>query len=162
MIVLTETICDSEGVQNTNKSSKFDQNDTPRDKSKSEIQSYMSGEFTVDRELKHGDVLSTQLFNITLEKIMRSIEINRGGTIFNRSLQYLAYADDVNLTSRNTRELSKALIAMESHSTRGHPGVSTPPSQISMKFGIQHLWTNITTHIFYFLHIGSRSVFTAL
>jgi hypothetical protein len=46
-----------------------------------------------------------------------------------------------------------------SHSTRGHPGVSTPPSQISIKFGIQHLWTNITTCVFYFLHIGSHSVF---
>jgi hypothetical protein len=33
-----------------------------------------------------GDVLSTQLFNITLENIMRGIEINRGGTIFNRPL----------------------------------------------------------------------------
>jgi hypothetical protein len=30
------------------------------------------------------------------------------------------------------------------------------------QIGIQHLWTNITTRIFYFLHIGSRSVFTAL
>jgi hypothetical protein len=37
-----------------------------------------------------------------------------------------------------------------SHSTRGHPRVSTPPSQISMKFGIQYLWTNIITHIFLF------------
>jgi hypothetical protein len=51
------------------------------------------------------------------------------------------------------------------HSTPNHPArrqLSTPPSKISMKFGIQHLWTNITTRIFYFLHIGSRSVFTAL
>jgi hypothetical protein len=55
----------------------------------------------------------TQSFNITLEKIMGSIEINRGGTIFNRSLPYLAYADDVNLISRNTRELNKAFITME-------------------------------------------------
>jgi hypothetical protein len=44
---------------------------------------------------------------------MISIDINRGGTIFNRSLQYLAHADDVNLISRNTRELSKAFITME-------------------------------------------------
>jgi hypothetical protein len=48
-----------------------------------------------------------------LEKIMTSIEINRGGTIFNRTLQYLAYAENVNLISQNTRELSKAFIAME-------------------------------------------------
>jgi hypothetical protein len=53
-------------------------------------------------------------------------------------------------------------MSLKCHSTRGHPRVSTPPSQSSMKFGIQHLWTNITTQIFYFLHTGSRSVFTAL
>jgi hypothetical protein len=53
-----------------------------------------------------------------LEKIMRSIEINRGGTLFNRTLQYLAYADNVNLISRNTRELSKAFIAMEAESKK--------------------------------------------
>jgi hypothetical protein len=73
----------------------------------------MSGEFTIDRGLRQGDVLSTQLFNITLQKIMRSTEMNRGGTIFSRSLQYLAYANDVNLISQNTRELTKAFIAME-------------------------------------------------
>jgi hypothetical protein len=28
--------------------------------------------------------------------------------------------------------------------------VSTPPSQISIKCGIQHLWTNITTRILLF------------
>jgi hypothetical protein len=37
----------------------------------------MSGEFTIDRGLRQGDVLSTQLFNIALQKIMRSTEIKR-------------------------------------------------------------------------------------
>jgi hypothetical protein len=49
-------------------------------KAKVKIQSDMSGEFTIDRALREGEVLSTQFFSITLEKIMRSIEINRGGT----------------------------------------------------------------------------------
>jgi hypothetical protein len=49
---------------------------------------------------------------------MRSIEISRGGMIFNRSLQYLAYADDVNLLSWNTRELSKAFTAMVAESKK--------------------------------------------
>jgi hypothetical protein len=82
-------------------------------KAKVKIQSDVSGEFTIDRGLRQGDVLSTQLFNITLENIMRGTEINRGRTIFNRPLQYLAYTDDMNLISWNKRELSKAFIAME-------------------------------------------------
>jgi hypothetical protein len=50
-------------------------------KAKVKIQSDISGEFTVDTGLRQGDELSTQLFNVTLEKIMRRMEINRGGTI---------------------------------------------------------------------------------
>jgi hypothetical protein len=49
-------------------------------KAKVKIQSDMSGELTIDRALREGEVLSTQFFSITLEKVMRSIEINRGGT----------------------------------------------------------------------------------
>jgi hypothetical protein len=49
---------------------------------------------------------------------MRSIEINRRGTIFNRPLQYLVDADDVNLISRNTRQLSKAFITVEAESKK--------------------------------------------
>jgi hypothetical protein len=89
-----------------------------RQKQNVKIQSDTSSEFTIDRGLRQGDVLSTQLFNITLEKIMRSIEISRGGMIFNRSLQYLAYADDVNLLSWNTRELSKVFTAMVAESKK--------------------------------------------
>jgi hypothetical protein len=50
-------------------------------KAKVKIQSDISGEFTVDTGLRQGDELWTQLFNITIEKIMRRMEINRGGTI---------------------------------------------------------------------------------
>jgi hypothetical protein len=38
--------------------------------------------------------------------------------IFNISLQYLAYADDVNLISWNTRELSKSFTAVEAESKK--------------------------------------------
>jgi hypothetical protein len=51
-------------------------------------------------ELRQGDALSTILFNIVLEKVIRSIEINPNGTIFNRTRQYLAYADDVVILGR--------------------------------------------------------------
>jgi hypothetical protein len=53
------------------------------------------------------------------------------------------------------------LLSPESFHARSSRGVHPTVSDFK-KFGIQHLWTNITTHIFYFLHIGSRSVFTAL
>jgi hypothetical protein len=44
-------------------------------------------------------------------------------------------------------------VLCERHSTPNHPArrqLSTPPSEISMKCGIQHLWTNITPLFFIF------------
>jgi hypothetical protein len=53
----------------------------------------------INRGLRQGDALSTQLFNLILENAIRNNEINQGGSIYNTTLQYLAYADDVNLVS---------------------------------------------------------------
>jgi hypothetical protein len=64
-----------------------------------------------NRGLRQG--LSTQLFNLILEKAIRNIEIDQGGSIYNRTLQYLAYADDVNLVSRNALMLSAAFKQLE-------------------------------------------------
>jgi hypothetical protein len=48
-----------------------------------------------------------------LEKAIRNIEINQGGSIYNRTLQYLAYADDANLVSRSAVMLSEAFKQLE-------------------------------------------------
>jgi hypothetical protein len=53
----------------------------------------------INRGLRQGDALSAQLFYLILEKAIRNIEINQGGSIYNRTLQYVAYADDFNLGS---------------------------------------------------------------
>jgi hypothetical protein len=42
----------------------------------------------INRGLRQGDALSTQLFNLILEKAIRNIEVNQGGSIYNRALQY--------------------------------------------------------------------------
>jgi len=51
--------------------------------------------------LRPGDSLSTLLFNLCMEKIIRNVRINPGGTIFNRTRQCLAYADDVVILGRS-------------------------------------------------------------
>ena len=48
-----------------------------------------------------------------LEKVMRHIQINKGGSVYMRTLQILAYADDVNLTGRSTGQLNDAVVQME-------------------------------------------------
>jgi hypothetical protein len=59
------------------------------------IQNKLSGRFSTECGVRQGDSLSTSLFNIGLEKVIRNIEINPGGTIFNRTRQYMTYADDI-------------------------------------------------------------------
>ena len=42
-----------------------------------------------------------------MEKIIRNVRINPGGTIFNRTRQYLAYADDVVILGRSEGYIRK-------------------------------------------------------
>jgi len=46
-------------------------------------------------------------------KVMRHIQINKGGSIYTRTLEILAYADDVNLIGRSTGLLNDAAAQME-------------------------------------------------
>jgi hypothetical protein len=70
----------------------------------------------INSGLKQGYALSAQIFNLVLEKVIRNIEINQGGSIYNRTLQYVAYADDVNLVSRSVLMLSEAFKQLEAES----------------------------------------------
>jgi len=54
------------------------------------IQGQLTKVFGTERGLRQGDALSTTLFNIVLKKVIRNIETNPNGTIFNRTQQYIA------------------------------------------------------------------------
>jgi hypothetical protein len=62
---------------------------------KVQISGKLSDSFETTCGLRQGDALSTLLFNIRLEKVIRNIELNPGGSIFTRTRQYMAYADDM-------------------------------------------------------------------
>jgi hypothetical protein len=53
---------------------------------------------------------------LILEKAIRNIEINQGSSIYNRNLQCLAYAYDVNLVSGSALMLSEAFKQLEAES----------------------------------------------
>jgi hypothetical protein len=61
---------------------------------KVKIQGKLSPSFETIIGLLQDDSLSTLLFNLCMKKIIRNIRINTGGTIFNRTRQCLAYADE--------------------------------------------------------------------
>jgi hypothetical protein len=47
--------------------------------------------------VRQGDSLACLLFNIALEKVVRDAGINTRGTIFCKSVQILAFADDIDI-----------------------------------------------------------------
>lgn len=50
--------------------------------------------FVVKNGLRQGDPLAAQLFNIVLQAIVNRAELDRGGSIYSKMTQILAYADD--------------------------------------------------------------------
>lgn len=67
--------------------------------------------FPVEKGVRQGDVLSAILFNLTLEKAMRNVDL-RGNIIF-RSRQAHAYADDIALVARNMETLMEMFQTVE-------------------------------------------------
>ena len=78
------------------------------------IQGKLSESFETYNGIRQGDSLSTLLFNIGLERLIRKIIINPGGTIFNRMTQYLAFADDIVILSRNLISLDEVIQQVQS------------------------------------------------
>lgn len=78
----------------------------------------LSESFTSQRGLRQGDALSCLLFNIVLEKVVRDAGVETTGSIFNKSTQTMAYADDVALIGRSFISVKEAFIALESAAKR--------------------------------------------
>lgn len=78
-------------------------------RSQVKVQGSLSRSFRTEEGLRQGDPLSPVLFNLVLEKAVRSITTNPGGNIYNRLIQVLAYADDVVISARSNEALTTAL-----------------------------------------------------
>jgi hypothetical protein len=75
--------------------------------SKVRIGKHLSDSFPIQNGLKQGDVLSPLLFNFALEYAITKGQENQVGLKLNGTLQFLAYADDVNLLGDDIDTLNK-------------------------------------------------------
>jgi hypothetical protein len=53
------------------------------------------------------------LFNIALEKAVRDAGIEKRGTIYHKSVQVLASADDIDIIGRTTRAVKETFLKLE-------------------------------------------------
>jgi hypothetical protein len=72
------------------------------------IQKELSAPFITERRLRQGDTLACLLLNTEFEKVIRDSGIERRGTIYHKSVQVLAYADDLDIIGRSERDVRVA------------------------------------------------------
>jgi hypothetical protein len=63
--------------------------------------------------VRQGDSLACLLFNTALEKVVRDVGINRRGTILYKSVQILAFADDIDIIGRTQKSMREAFLNLE-------------------------------------------------
>jgi hypothetical protein len=108
------------------------------------VQNELSERFNINSDLQQGDIISSQLFNLCLEKVIRNIDINPGGTIYNRMLQLLAYAEDVDLMARNTARLAKGFVELEVAACRAGLIVNEKKTKCMINTREEHRYSDIT------------------
>jgi sorting nexin-29 len=80
---------------------------------KVKVQNELSESFHIQNGLMQEDALACILFNTALEKIIRDTNVNQRGYIFYKSVQILAYADDIDIISRYLKSLQEVTIALD-------------------------------------------------
>ena len=68
----------------------------------------LSESFDTKWGFRHGDALSCDCFNILTEKIIYATELKHNGTICNKSVVPLAYADNIDVIGKGNWEVSAA------------------------------------------------------
>jgi hypothetical protein len=85
--------------------------------------------FITRKELRQGDVLSCMLCNIAQKKAVRVAELDIRGTVLHKSVQILAYADDILIIARYERAMKEAFIQLE-----------TVAKQMGLMVNYQGIW----------------------
>jgi hypothetical protein len=65
------------------------------------------------RGLRQGNSLSWYLFNLVLEKVIRDAKLDIRGNICTRTVQILAYADDLVIVERTIQTMKESFMALE-------------------------------------------------
>jgi hypothetical protein len=78
----------------------------------------LSSYFDSETGLRQGDGISTMLFNIALEGVVRRSRVELSGSIFTKSVQILGFADDLDIIGRGIRAVKDAFSKLEREANR--------------------------------------------
>lgn len=77
------------------------------------VNSRNSDIFEVREGVRQGDPMSSVLFSLCLENVIRDANINRSGLIYQKKHQCLAFADDIVILTRSKQELKSVFKRLE-------------------------------------------------
>jgi sorting nexin-29 len=98
------------------------------------IQNNLFDPTEIKNGLRQGDTLACLLFNIALEKIIRDADINTRGTIFYKSVQILAYADDIDIIARKETAMKEAFTNLERAAKKMHLSIDQEKTKYSKTY----------------------------
>jgi hypothetical protein len=77
------------------------------------IQADLSDPLITMSGLRQGDSLACLLLNVALEKVIRDAVIHTRSIIFYKSVNLLAYADDIDIIGRSEHDIKKTFTALK-------------------------------------------------
>ena len=106
----------------------------------------LSDPFDTVRGFRQGDPLSCTFFNFIMESIVRKSGVQRTGTIKTKSVQLLAYADDIDIIGHGLRDVTAAFAAIERESAKVGLAVNEGKTKYMLSKGRENT-RPIGTHI---------------
>ncbi|CAG9837971.1 unnamed protein product [Diabrotica balteata] len=82
------------------------------------LEVFINKPFHCKNGLRQGDGLSCLLFNLALEKVIRECHINTNDTIFNKSVQVVGYADNIDIIATSTEAMIEAFRSLRASALR--------------------------------------------
>lgn len=114
----------------------------------------ISEKFRTIRGFRQGDALSCSFFNILLEMIMASANINTTNIIYNKTSQILAYADDIDVIGRSTSVVTDKFLAIEKAANSVGLKVNGDKTKYMLSSKHQNRHNDLGTHV----NMGPHSI----
>ena len=124
------------------------------------VEKELAEPFDTVRRFRQGDPLSCDLFNFLLESVLRKTGVHCNGTIFYKSVQLLAYAEDIDIIGRTMRDVTAAFSAIERQSAKMGLAVNEGKTKYMLTMSGSCLVWSLRSRLIAIISMLSRSLYT--